>query len=135
MDKWKEIESRLQGVYSSIKLDADGYELYLIRQLSKDKLVTAVYVNGYINGEWHKADKDGNPLHPEARFWHPYRSRPYKLKAYPALKRVYGKKEADCMTALRTVAYLPSWSSLRSLMRHLKKNFPDLTIKVVEGVS
>ena len=56
------------------------------------------------------------------------RDRVYKLSQYKNLRRVFGKKRADEMTALKTCAFMPYWNTPKSLVRHLKKNFPDLEI-------
>lgn len=135
LNKWQQLEACLSGAFGSAKAMADGHELHFVKQLDGERLVVAVYVDGWIKGEWSKADERGEPVRPEGRFWRPYRSRAWKLKQYAQLKRAFGKKKADQMVALKTVAYLPSWNSPRSLVRHLKKHFPDLELKASEGLS
>lgn len=126
-DKWNQLEQAMRGVYAHIKARADGHELSLVKAVHGDRLVAWVYVNGLIKGEWYRAE-NGKPVHPEARFWCPHRSRVYPLSKYNALKKAFGKSRADQMTALVTVCFTPMWTSPRSLIRHLKKNFPDLEI-------
>lgn len=126
-DKWKQLEEALSGVFGFAKARAGGHEVSMQKKLSGEKLVIEVYVDGWFKGEWTKAE-NGEPVHPEARFYRPMRSRLYPLKKHAALKKVFGKKKADEMTAMRTFAFMPLWNSPRSLVRHLKKHFPDLEL-------
>lgn len=126
-DKWKRLEAALSGVFGHAKAQADGHELLFKKVTSGEKLLVEVYVDGWIKGQWCKAE-DGEPAHPEARFWRPMRSRPWPLKKYRDLKKVFGKKKADQMTAMKTVAFTPYWNSPGTLVRHLKKHFPDLEL-------
>jgi hypothetical protein len=135
LDKWQQLEARLGGVFGDATATAGGHELRFVKRLDGERLVIQVFVDGWIKGEWSKADENGEPVHPEGWFWRPYRSRAWKLKQYPQLKRAFGKKKADQMTALKTVAYLPSWNTPGTLVRHLKKRFPDLELKEREGLS
>jgi hypothetical protein len=125
--KWQKIEDALKGVYGRIKVSADGYEVTFVKMLESQRLVTVAYVDGAIKGEWYQA-KDGKPIHPQSRFWCEKRRRLYPLSKYNALKKAFGKKEADQMTALKTLCFAPIWTSPRSLISHLKKNFPDLEV-------
>ncbi|KMQ73767.1 hypothetical protein [Marinobacter subterrani] len=128
-NKWQQLEEGLSGFFCSVAAVADGHELTFLRRLYKERLVVEVYVDGWIEGQWYKATAEGEPEHPQARFWRPYRTRPYKLSEYKSLKRVFGKKRADEMTALQTCAFMPYWNTPKSLVRHLKKHFPDLELK------
>lgn len=130
-DKWKALEQSLTGaagLYGGVKASAGGHELHFRKGLHRERLVIEVYVDGHMRGEWCRVDEGGAPEHPEGRLWRPVRTRAYQLKKYAALKRAFGKREADRMTALRTVAVLPYWNSPRSLVRHLKAAFPDLEL-------
>jgi len=131
-DKWEQLEQLLAGVFGHAKARADGHELALQKQLDGERLVVAVYVDSYIKGEWMVAEK-GEPVHVEGRFWRPIRSRVWPLSKYKVLKRAFGKKKADEMTAQCIVSFSPYWASPRSLVRHLKKNFPDLELVGSEG--
>lgn len=135
MDKWKVLEEQLQGVFASATILADGHEVSLQKRLDGEKLVIQVGVDGWIKGAWSSVDEHGQPVHPEGRFWRPMKRRAWKLKQYKELKKVFGKKKADEMTALRTVAVTPYWGSPRTLVSHLKKHFPDLELKADEVTS
>jgi len=128
LDKWQNLEGRLSGLFGCAVALAGGHEIQMVKGRDGERLVIQVYVDGSIKGEWTKAE-NGQPLHPEARFWRPYRCRSWPLKEYPALKRAFGKRKADQMTALKTVAFIPTWNSPRTLVRHLRKQFPDLELQ------
>lgn len=135
MNKWQQLEEKLQGVFGSATILAGGHEVSLQKRLDGEKLVIEVGVDGWIKGAWSSVDRQGEPKHPEGRFYRPLRSRVWPLKQYKELKKVFGKKEADRMTALRTVVVSPYWNSPRSLISHLKRHFPDLEIQADEVVS
>lgn len=136
MNKWQELEQQLSGVFASATIKADGYEVSFYKRLGKgERLVIETYVNGYIKGEWFSTGENGTPKHLEARFFRPHKCRLYKLKDYSKLKRVFGKKQADKMVELITVAYGPTWKSPRTLISHLKKNFPDMELVSSEVAS
>ncbi|AXY41618.1 hypothetical protein [Halomonas sp. JS92-SW72] len=135
MNKWQQLEEQLKGVFGSATILADGHEVIFQKRLDGEKLVIQVGVDGWIKGTWHKVDEHGNPEHPEGRFWRPMKRRAWQLKQYKELKKVFGKKKADEMTALRTVAFSPYWGSPRPLISHLKRHFPDLELKRDEVTS
>ncbi|KZB51107.1 hypothetical protein [Thalassospira xiamenensis] len=126
-DKWKQLEQSLDGLFCYVKVKADGHEVTFVKRKEGQRLIIAVFVDGVMEGDWYKA-KDEKPVYPQARFWCPKRGRPWPLKQYAGLKKIYGKREADQMTAMKTLAFLPAWGSPKSLVRHLKKNFPDLAV-------
>lgn len=128
VDKWKQLEEQLQGVFGRAIVRADGHEVHLQNRLHGQRLLIQVGVDGWIKGAWCSVDSQGQPKHPEGRFYRPVRSRVWPLKQYKELREVFGKRKADEMTALRTVAVIPYWNSPRTLARHLKKHFPDLEL-------
>lgn len=135
MNKWQQLEEKLGGMFGSATILADGHEVTFRKVLHGEKLVIRVGVDGWIKGEWMLVDDKEQPLHSEGRFYRPHRFRPFKLKDYPNLKKVFGKKKADEMTALRVISFDYCWKSPRSLISHLKRNFPDLEIKADEVAS
>lgn len=133
MNKWEQLEDALQGSLGCATVIAGGHEVSFYKRLDGERLVVETYVDGWIKGEWMKVDAEGNPVHSQGRFWCPIRRRAWKLKEYPRIKKAFGKKEADRMTALKTMLVSPAWKSPRSLVRHLKKHFPDLELKTPEA--
>ena len=128
MDKWKEIKERLAHLGGSVDLLADGYTLSLVKAHDGKKIFVRVFVEGVAKGEWTKAE-DGAPVHPEARFWRPMRRAAYRKKAYPHLKRVFGKKKADRMVMPQVIGFVPDFGTEGAAVAHLKKHFPGLEIK------
>ncbi|TGG92512.1 hypothetical protein E4656_13655 [Natronospirillum operosum] len=128
MDKWKQLEEKLQGVSSGADVLADGYTVNLRKRLYKERLVIEVGVEGEVKREWWEVDADRKPKHPEGRFWRPVKTRAYSLKDYKKIKSAFGKRKADQMTALKVVALMPWWNSPRTLIAHLKREFPDLEL-------
>lgn len=128
MDKWKELEELLSGVFGVAKIRADGHEVSFQKRLDGEKLVIQVFVDGWVKGEWWKVNEQGEPIHSEGRLRRPMRSRVWPLKEYKSLKKVFGKRKADQMTALRTVAVTPCWGTPRTLISHLKKHFPEMEL-------
>ncbi|MEQ4538047.1 MAG: hypothetical protein ABN479_03790 [Billgrantia sp.] len=135
MNKWQQLEEQLKGVFGCATILADGHEVTLQKRLDGEKLVIQVGVDGWIKGAWSSVNEDGQPVHPEGHFWRPVKRRVWQIKEYTQLKKVFGKKKADEMTALRTVAVTPYWGSPRPLISHLKRHFPDLEIKADEVAS
>lgn len=131
MDKWKEIKERLKHLGGRVELLADGYELTLTKAHDGKKIFVMVYVDGTVDFEWTKTE-DGKPLHPQGRFWRPMKRAAYRKKDYAALKRGWGKKEADRMVTPRVVGVVPNFGTEGAAVAHLKKHFPDLEIKVDE---
>lgn len=128
MSKWKQLEEKLQGAFSNVELRAGGHSVTLRQRLYKRRLVIEPWVDGAMKGEWFQVDEERKPKHSEGRFWRPMRARAYRLKDYKAIKKAFGKRQADDMTSLKVVGLMPFWESPRSLIAHLKREFPDLEL-------
>ncbi|WP_447926928.1 hypothetical protein [Vreelandella sp. EE27] len=134
MDKWKEIKARLAHLGDSVELLADGYTLNLVKAHDGKKIFVSVYVDGVIKGQWTDT-KDGEPVHPEGRFWRPLKRAPHPKKHYAQFKRAFGKKEADRMVTPHVIGVVPTFGTEGSAVAHLKKHFPDLELKSDEVAS
>lgn len=134
MDKWGEIKERLKHLGGSVELLADGHELALVKAHNGKKIFVRVYVDGFVKGEWTKTE-DGQPVHPEGRFWRPMKRAAYPKKVYAKAKRAFGKKEADRMVTPRVIGVVPDFGTEGAVVAHLKKHFPDLEIKADEVAS
>ncbi|WP_237673604.1 hypothetical protein [Vreelandella profundi] len=131
MDKWKTIKERLRHLGGSVELLADGHKLQLVKAHNGKRIFVRVFVDGSIDFEWTKTE-GGKPVHPEGRFWRPMKRAAYSKKHYAALKRGWGKKEADRMITPRVIAVVPDFGTEGATVAHLKKHFPDLEIKADE---
>lgn len=127
MNKWDEIKKRLENLGGSVELMADGHKVKLRKVHNGKKIFVVVYVDDYQKGEWTRHE-DGKPVHPEARFWRPMKRAAYKKKAYPSLKRIFGKKEADRAVTPQVIGFVPDFGTEGAVVAHLKKRFPDLEI-------
>ncbi|NVE91568.1 hypothetical protein [Vreelandella titanicae] len=134
MDKWKEIKERLAHLHGSVELLADGHKLSLIKVHDGKKIFVRVYVDGCVDFAWTKTE-DGKPVHAQGQFWRPMKRAAYPKKHYAALKRGWGKKEADRMITPRVIAVVPDFGTEGAVVAHLKKHFPDLDIKADEVAS
>ncbi len=132
-EKWPRMEAALGTLFGAVNFTAAGHDVRCIKRPHGEQLVVEVYVDGWIKGEWSKADEAGAPVHSEGWFWRPCRVRAFPLRKHAELKRALGRRKADRMTALKTVAFMPYWNSPRTLVRHLKKHFPDLEL-IGEGI-
>lgn len=128
MNKWQQIAESLKGAFGTITVIADGHEVSFHKGVYGEKLVIETWVDGHIKGAWMAVDDQGAPVHPEGRFYRPRKHRVYALKQHAKLKRVFGKKRADEMTALRIYMLDPTWNSPKTLVSHLKKSFPNLEV-------
>ncbi|MEC7378164.1 MAG: hypothetical protein VX421_11175 [Pseudomonadota bacterium] len=127
MSKWDEIKKRLEHLGGSVDLLADGHKLSLLKLHNKKTIFVRVYVNDLVKFEWTKAEEE-KPVHSEGRFWRPMKRAAYKKKAYPSLKRIFGKKEADRAVTPRVIGFVPDFGTEGAAVAHLKKHFPDLEI-------
>ena len=51
-DEWAELERELSSMYGNAELTIDGYTVTFQTGLCDRRLVIAVYVNGWMKGEW-----------------------------------------------------------------------------------
>jgi len=131
-EQWESIEFQLSIHYGEVRLVCDGYEVTAqIQSAGPLKQVIAVYVNGYIKGEWMTGG------HEESRKFYQER----KSYLYSAKEREEAAKEArrryqtaetrkfwqNVATAQVTV-YSPNWKSPKSFTRHLRKTCTDIEV-------
>lgn len=128
MDKWKRLAEKLSGLYlAHATIVADGHTVSFYKRVHKEKLVIETFVDGYFKGKWMNV-KDGKPEYSEGRFFRPRKKANGTKKEYSALKRIFGKKKADEMVTPKLFMVDPCWGSPRTLIAHLKREFPDLEI-------
>jgi hypothetical protein len=114
--EWKAVKEDLNRLYHSVWLDCDGYVVNLcLERVGAMQLGIHVFVNGWFKGEW-MMEKEPSE---EARRFYPLRTRAiYRGKQRKAIKRVFGKKQAEKVFTYR----LPHWTSVNSLQRHFVKH-------------
>lgn len=128
MDKWKKLAKQLEGVFGQASILADGYEVSFYKKVGDgDKLVIETFVNHQFKGIWTR-NIGTEPEHPEGRFFYPVKRAAWPKSKYPELKKVFGRKEADELVTPKVIMFSPVWGSARTLIAHLKRNFPDLEL-------
>lgn len=115
--QWNAVEEKLLRPYGVVKLQADGYEILLLTEQYKMKLVIAVYVDGKIKGEWLAQDCEIR-----RKFYRCSTRSLLTRKEREKLKRNKKSIREEIMRVATYHAYSPYWESFRSLKRHLTKN-------------
>lgn len=105
---------------SRVKLNCDSYEISLMIQRHKMKLVMGIYVDGTVKGIWCTEHEK----HPEAKYLAPYFINVYKPSFKQKIIKLYGKRRAykehpDLDT--KHEHRLPYFSSATRALNHLIK--------------
>lgn len=122
---WDALKAQMDSPWGEMKLQCDQYEVLLQQQTSfKSKSwSTAVYVDGFIQGEWFGASRDGQPLHEEARrFYRKVSTALYSRKEIEEARKAFGKREATKRETIKFVRFDPWWKSFNALKKHLLAN-------------
>lgn len=115
---WKEIEKRLQYLYSLVKLKCDGYEVTLtLARISQMKNAIVVYINGEIRGKWLAEDCEER-----RRFFRPVTKSIVSPKQKAGWKKLSKKTRQELEARTRYTCYYSYWTSFSALKRHLIKN-------------
>lgn len=136
-EQWEEITKKLSGVYGTVYLLIDGYQVAIARRMiKKNQLCNVVFVNGEIKSEWGVTyrSNEKKPEIPEEvkRFWRPRCHNVFTPKSVQPFVKKYGKRRAEkegCFD--KKYHFDPYWSGVVSLKRHLMSNnesieyFPD----------
>lgn len=121
---WDDLKAQMACPWGHMKLKCDQFEVTLAQETDSKsrKWMTSIYVGGVLDGKWCQAE-NGEPLHEEARrFFRKVERRVYSAKRVEEYRKLFGKREANKLTAERYVYFLPHWSSFNSLKRHLLAN-------------
>lgn len=119
--EWKEMEAILSGAYGHVKLRVDSYDIDLYVAKAKAlKYAIAVYVNGWIKGEFlvNDCEERRRFCRPRKVFAHTAKFRKLlKTKSKGARKLTAGMDPNETF-----LMYTPYWGSFRPLKTHLVKN-------------
>ncbi|MFN3881910.1 MAG: hypothetical protein ACK4L8_10840 [Nitrincola lacisaponensis] len=134
-EQWQEVEKKLSGFFGSAKFSLGEREITVERGLiDKDRLGFAVYIDGWIKGEWHtfNGEEMKEPL--IAKVWCPRVIKLYKpsekARIIKALGKRYAKKLYPNLEAQR-VYFSPHFGSFRALKSVLSK-LEELELKEYE---
>lgn len=119
---WKKVEEKLDYPFGRVKLLIDGYTVDVVPAKEKKnslKYVLAVYVDGYIKGEW--AAKD---CEIRRKFYckHTRSLMSAKDKNSPEFKRMKKADRERIIEMSRYDWYEPYFSSVRAFKAHIIKN-------------
>ncbi|MCP1375364.1 hypothetical protein [Dyella lutea] len=125
-EQWQELEARLKFPGATVKLQCDGYLVTLQVQLDRMRMVIAVYVDGWMRGEWMSTDCEQR-----RRFLRP---RTVKPKPYTKAQiKVLGKKWCEQQFAKLThTYYTPIWPTIPPLRRHFEKHNASVELAAEE---
>lgn len=130
-EQWKKAENMLSTVLGVVKMKVDGYDITIQYAREKPtKYLLAVYVNGYIKGEWVTQDCEIR-----RKFYYcgekQFFSAKEKKKIFAGFtKREQARFEKENHDRLYYKYYTPYFGSFRTLKAHLIKN--NKSIELVE---
>jgi hypothetical protein len=123
---WDALKEQMSSPWGSMKLKCDGFEINLVQMTSpaKKSWSTTVYVDGYLKGIWLACDhKTGEPEHEETRrFYRKVTRALHTKKEVEAYRKIFGKRRAVEMNAIKFFSYDWCWGSFNSLKKHLLAN-------------
>ena len=125
-DEWAALERELSSVFGRAELAIDGHVLNLEVQQHKMRLHIAVFVGGWMKGEWLTKKTEEC-----TRF-----CRPVKVGLYsPKMKKsIVGKFSKSAIKKhfpdidKKGLYYLPSWLSVSAMKRHLIANNKSIAL-------
>jgi hypothetical protein len=122
-EEWKKAEKAMSTTFGSLKMKIDGYDITVCRERGTPmKDVLAVYVNGYIKGEWLTQDCEIR-----RKFYYRTKKSLIKSKDKSEYIKKFGKRAFDKFVKANPdkiyyTYYLPYFGSFRTLKSHFTKN-------------
>lgn len=118
-EDWNYVRDNVR-LFNYVELLCDGHSVSLKEERLRNKIVIAVYVDGFIKGSWlsHDCDIRRKFMRPVTKYAYSKKFRDDMLKIFG--KRQYNKNRGK-YEAKRTY-YLPYWHNINSLIRHLQNN-------------
>jgi hypothetical protein len=119
-EQWNKAAKDLESFYSLVKFQlGDMTVTYVLERTSVFSNAIMTYVNGEFKGAWGSKDKS----HPEQQFLNTKWGYVYDAKSRNRGKRMSKKlrKELGIDPDKKVEYYTPLWTSISSLIRHLKR--------------
>lgn len=129
---WEKVENKLSYPFGVVKLRIDGHTINVMveKEGSKSlKYVLAVYVDGYIKGEWIT-----NDCEIRRKFYYK-RTKSLLTKDFrksSVFKRMKKKEQEEWIEKYRYEYYSPYFSSFKTLKAHFTKN--NNSIELVDNI-
>lgn len=134
-EQWQEVEEKLSGFFGSVKFSLGDREITVERGLvEKDRLGFAVYIDGWIKGEWQTFDREKMKEPLVEKVCCPRVIKRYKPSEKAKIIKNFGKRRAkEYFPDLdkQIVYFTPHFGSFRSLKSVLSK-LEDLELKEYE---
>ncbi|WP_027360672.1 hypothetical protein [Desulforegula conservatrix] len=128
-DDWARIKEMMNYPHGSTSLLIDGFKVELCQKLIKKRVVTAVYVDGYIKGEWMKVGEVGQIPEQARRFWQIKTKKLIPEKEMKKMLRGSSKNHKEEMASRNQYQVVNCcWSSFGPLKRHFEANNKDIRV-------
>lgn len=124
-DQRAEIERELSTPFGTVKLTADGHELTLrVVPVKPLKYAVSVYVDGWLRGEWWKAESDIG-----AKFWCRRVRNCFPQKEQLAFRKALGKRAGEKMIERGTyVRHEPFFVTARACLASLQRTCASIEV-------
>lgn len=124
-EQWTQIDNALKSPFGHVVLLVDGYRLTLdVQPYRVRKYVIAVFVNGWMRGEWVTKDCEER-----RRFFRPREVFIFKAKARAEFLKRFGKRRFnESGWGKSFICYEPYWNSFAALRRHLIANNESIEV-------
>lgn len=142
-EQWQDVEEKLSGFFGSVKFSLGEREITVVRGLvEKDRLGFAVYIDGFIKGEWMNLSGEEMKEPLITKVWCPRVIKLYKPSEKAKIIKRLGKRRAkEWYPDLdkQRVYFTPHFGSFRSLKSVLSKleelEFKEYEPRPAEGVA
>lgn len=110
---------QLNGIFNTVRLICDGYEITLKIERYKMRLIVALYVKNKVMGAWITKPEE----HPESKFLATRYKSYFSAKEKAKIIKVWGKREANKRYELdKKIEYkLPYFNTAQAAINHLIK--------------
>lgn len=132
-EEWKQVEEKLSSLLGVVKMKIDGYEITITyAKETPTKYVLAVYVYGYIKGEWAVTDCEIR-----RKFYCCSERQILTAKQKKEIFKGFSKRERERFEReyrdkLYCKYYYPYFNSFRTLKAHFIKNNKSIEL-ITEG--
>jgi len=130
-EQWTQIEAEAGLQFGRVKLLCDGHTISTEVQRDKMKLVVAVYVDGYIKGEWMSQDCEiRRKFYCEVkRFAWNKKMRDWYIKESKSRLWTKEQRAEHAAEAKKTHScWMPCWPNAKALCRHIRKTCTSIEI-------
>lgn len=133
-DDWKEVETRLSGVFGMVKLRVEGRMIMFHRaQVATNRLGIMTYIDGEFRGIWMRpgnACPESRFLRPRAKYIYPARVRSRVSQASAKERQQIRKLNPNFLDHVdKKLHYFdPIWPNARAIRRHYAKTFREIEL-------